>query len=122
MKRFLFCILLAQLTLPLQAENSPQPKQNRLEALITILQISESQETEFLSVMAAQHEQRKAIREQYSESRKAQRTEMKALHQETLDKLQSVLSLSQVDAFKAVMRQKHRKHNHNNMHPVDAED
>jgi hypothetical protein len=109
MKRFIFCLLMAQLALPLQAQGADQTKHNKLDELVTILQISESQSPEFLSIMKAQYEQRKNLRSQYGESRKEQHQAMKVLHQETIDKLQSILTDSQVEAFKVVMAQKHRK-------------
>jgi hypothetical protein len=106
---------MAQLALPLQAHSlqtgeNAHKKHDKLKELVTILQISGSQSPEFLSVLEAQHEKRKKVRSQYDESRKEQHQAMKMLHQETLEKLQSVLTDSQVDAFKAVMAQKHRKH------------
>ena len=109
MKRFIFCLLMAQLTLPLQAQDVAQKKHNKLEELVTILQISESQSPEFLSIMKAQHEQRKNLHNLYDESRREQHQAMKVLHQETIEKLQGILTDSQVEAFKAVMAQKHRK-------------
>jgi len=100
---------MAQLALPLQAQDITQKKHNKLEELVTILQISESQSPEFLAIMKAQYEQRKNLHSQYDENRKEQHQAMKELHQETIDKLQSILTDSQVEAFKAVMAQKHRK-------------
>jgi len=101
---------MAQLALPLQAQDITQKKHNKLEELVTILQISESQSPEFLAIMKAQYEKRKNLHSQYDENRKEQHQAMKELHQETIDKLQSILTDSQVEAFKAVMAQKHRKH------------
>lgn len=109
MKRFLFCIFLAQLALPLQAEDNAQKKHNKLEGLVTILQISESQSPEFIAIMNAQHAQRKNIRSQYSESRKAQHKAMKTLHNETIEKLQGILTDSQIEAFKAIKAKQHSK-------------
>ena len=110
MKQFIFYLLMVQLALPLQAQDIAQKKHNKLEELVTILQISESQSPEFLSIMKAQHEQRKNLHSQYDESRKEQFQAMKVLHQETIDKLQSILTDSQLEAFQAVMAQQHRKH------------
>jgi len=120
MKRFIFCLLLTQLALPLQAQDVAQKKHNKLVELVKILQISESQYPEFLSIMKAQHEQRKNLHSQYDESRKEQFQAMKVLHQETIDKLQSILTENQVEAFKAVMAQKHRKRG-NKSHRKGAE-
>ena len=121
MKRFIFCLLMAQLALPSHAQDVAQKKHNMLEELVTILQISESQSPDFLSIMKAQHEQRKILRSQYDESRKEQHQAMKVLHQETIDKLQSILSDSQVEAFKAVMAQKHRKRGNKSHRKVTAD-
>jgi hypothetical protein len=114
MKRFIFCLLMAQLAFPMHAhalgtQDNTQKKHNKLKELVTILQISESQSPKFLSIMEAQHEKRKNVRSQYDNGRKEQRQVMKMLHQETLERLQSILTDSQVEAFKAVMAQKHRK-------------
>jgi hypothetical protein len=111
MKRFIFCLLIAQFALPLQAQEV-EKKHNRLEALVKILQISESQSTEFMLIMKTQREQRKNVRSQFDESRKEQHKAMKALHQETIEKLQSVLTDSQIEAFKAFTAQKHHKRGH----------
>jgi len=121
MKRFVFCLLIAQLALPLQAQDIAQKKHNKLEELVTILQISESQSTEFLSIMSAQHEQRINLRSQHEEGRREQRQAMKMLHEETIEKLHSILTDSQVEAFKAVMAQKHRKRG-NKSHRKGAEE
>jgi len=109
MKKLIFCLLITQLALPLQAQEISQKKHDKLGELVKILQISESQSSEFLSIMNAQHEQRKNLRSQYDESRKEQHQAMKAHHQETIEKLQSILTDSQIEAFKAIMAQKHRK-------------
>lgn len=41
---------------------------------------------------------------------------MTVRHQATVDKLQSILTASQVEAFKAVMAQKHRKRGNQSPH------
>jgi len=112
MKQFIFYLLMVQLALPLQAQDMSQEKHNKLEELVKILQISESQSTEFMSIMSAQYEQRKNVHSQFDESRREQRKAMKTLHQETVEKLQSVLTDSQIEAFKAVMDKKHRNKLH----------
>lgn len=67
--------------------------------LIKALDISESQKADFLAVMKSQHEKRMQLHEQYRSAKKEGREEMKALHQETLEKLQPILTESQLQAF-----------------------
>jgi hypothetical protein len=121
MKRFIFCLLLAQLAMPLQAQDNTQQKQNKLDELVTILQISASQSPEFVVIMNAQHAQRKNIHSQYSETRKAQHKAMKMLHYETIEKLQGILSGSQLEAFKAIKAKQHRNRS-NKKHRQVSED
>ena len=115
-QRFVLSLLIALFILPLQAQEQMHEKHNRHEELVKILQITDDQASEFLLVMTAQREQRKNVRGQYNESRKAQRKAMKQLHLDTIEKLQDVLTDSQIEAFKAVAAHRYRQRGHKSAH------
>ena len=95
------------LSMSVQAQKIEHKPHKRPEALIKILQISESQSEDFLSIMKTQHEQRMGVHKQYEGSRKEKRQAMKGLHKETLEKLADILTQSQIEAFNAITAQHH---------------
>jgi hypothetical protein len=126
MKRFylVFCILIAQ-QLPASAEALPDVSQGdsfesmsharlesqqgvvkRLDHLVKVLQVSAEQKAAFLDIMMSRHEARVQLKQQFKQSRGEEREMMKALHGDTLNELQDVLTDTQLVAFKELMRHK----------------
>jgi len=79
-------------------------ERNGPQKLIQILDISENQKDEFLSIMDKQHKKRKSIHKQQRDSRKKDHDAMNALHKETLEKLQPVLSAEQLEKFQTFIK------------------
>ena len=123
MKKLLVCLLMSQLAMPLQAQpdDGQPPRHKGLHSLIQILQIDASQSEAFLTIMKAQHEQRKQLQSQYKGSRIEERQGMKALHKQMLEQLQGVLTESQIEAFEAITAQRHRMRQHRPHQPNPPE-
>lgn len=77
--------------------------------LVETLILSESQKVIFLEIMTQQHEMKENIRIQYKASRDEERSQMDALHEETLELLSPVLTAEQLDNFETQVK-KHRPH------------
>jgi len=77
------------------------------EHMIVTLDLSEDKAEAFREVMKTQGEQGKAIREQYKEAHQAEHQAMKALFEDTLVQLESVLDEQQINNLKAI--QKHNR-------------
>ncbi|MEH6344796.1 MAG: hypothetical protein V7785_06920 [Bermanella sp.] len=77
------------------------------EHMIATLDLSDDKADAFREVMKAQGEQGKSIREQYKQSHQAEHQAMKALFEDTLVQLESVLDEQQINSFKAI--QKHNR-------------
>jgi len=75
--------------------------------MIATLELSDDKAQAFREVMQARGEQGKSIREQYKESHQAEQQAMKALFEDTLVQLESVLTEQQINSFKAI--QKHNR-------------
>ncbi len=111
MKKLLFGLLIAQLALPLHAQSKEHPSQGEcwpkgFDLLITVLQVNESQSESFLAIMHEQHKQRKQLHSWHQPRRIEERQEMKALHEQTIEQLQSVLTERQIEAFQAISKQR----------------
>ncbi len=76
------------------------------EHMIATLELSDDKANAFRDVMKAQGEKRKVIREQYKETHQAEHKAMKALFENTLVQLESILTEQQIDNLKAI-----KKHN-----------
>lgn len=76
------------------------------EHMIATLELSDDKADAFRDIMKAQGEQRKAIRGQYKETYQAEHKAMKALFEDTLVQLESILNAQQIDNLKAI-----KKHN-----------
>jgi len=72
--------------------------------LMEAINITENQKDEFLAIMKVQHEKRQSIHKQGRESREQNHVAMKALHAETVEKLQPVLSEDQLELFEAFIK------------------
>jgi len=85
-------------------KQTPCDMQKGPQKLIQVLDISENQKDEFLSIMDEQHKKRKSIHKQQRDSRKKDHDAMKSLHEETLEKLQPVLSAEQLEKFEVFIK------------------
>ena len=74
--------------------------------LLKLLQITDQQSEEFLTILEAQYQEKGQIHEQHRSSREQQRTQIDQLHQETLQRLEPVLSASQMAVFKELVYQR----------------
>lgn len=77
------------------------------EHMIATLGLSDDKANAFREVMKTQGEQGKTIREQYKQSHQAEHQAMKALFEDTLVQLESVLDEQQIKNLKAI--QKHNR-------------
>jgi hypothetical protein len=77
------------------------------EPLHQILILSADQKEIFVTILQEQHEKRENIRLSYRASRQAERAEMDALHQDTLVRLQSVLTEAQITQFDELSKRPH---------------
>jgi len=85
-------------------QQTPRDMKKGPQKLIQELDISENQKDEFLSIMDEQHKKRKSIHKQQRDSRKKDHDAMKSLHEETLEKLQPVLSAEQLEKFQTFIK------------------
>lgn len=76
------------------------------EHMIATLELSDDKADAFRDIMKAQGEQRKAIHAHYKETYQAEHKAMKALFEDTLVQLESILNAQQIDNLKAI-----KKHN-----------
>ena len=74
--------------------------------LMEAINITKNQKDEFLAIMKVQHEKRQSIHQQGRESREQNHDSMKALHAETVEKLQPVLSEDQLEQFESFIKNK----------------
>jgi Spy/CpxP family protein refolding chaperone len=70
--------------------------------LFTALDVQDSQKEGFHSIMQAQHDKKKALHKQYSESREQEKAAMETLHTSTLESLSAILNEQQLENFKAI--------------------
>jgi len=88
-----------------QEQNQETPKHCETKGparLLSALNVQDSQKQGFEDIMQAQHSKRKALHEQYKETRSAEREAMDALHASTLDSLKTILTEQQLENFKAI--------------------
>jgi Spy/CpxP family protein refolding chaperone len=76
------------------------------EQLISQLGINDEQRESFLSIMKEQHDKRMNIHQQYRGARDKVHKAIMTLHQETLERLQQVLSAEQITQFEQLMKQR----------------
>lgn len=84
----------------------PVKHEPNFERLAEKLNLSEDQTESFLAIMQEQHQQRIALRKQ---GREAFRPKMDALHEALIAKLSGVLTVDQLDEFKAITEQRQRE-------------
>ncbi|MEH6346288.1 MAG: hypothetical protein V7785_14440 [Bermanella sp.] len=103
-KKILTAMLLATICIGLaQAEPPLYSDIHGPKHLVEILAINEDQQAVFVSIMESQHVKRLDVHAQYEVSRKAEREAMEALHGETVELLQWVLSPDQLDEFSDIV-------------------
>ena len=110
----LILVMLASLLLFSQLSMAQTPRDDKPrgpQRMIESLNISDEQKQSFSEIMKEQHEKRMDIHDQYRSSREDEHNAMKNLHQETLEKLQTVLSAEQLEKFSALAKQ-HRPPRH----------
>ncbi len=88
-------------------QTQKQKAHKKGEHMIATLELSDDKAQAFREVMQARGEKGKSIREQYKESHQAEQQAMKALFEDTLVQLESVLTEQQINSFKAI--QKHNR-------------
>lgn len=76
------------------------------EHMIATLELSDDKADAFRDIMKAQGEQRETIHAQYQEAYQTEHKAMKALFEDTLVQLESILNAQQIDNLKAI-----KKHN-----------
>lgn len=106
----LLVLISLTISLPGYSQTLEESAPNRPDHLAQILILSEDQKHSFLEILEAQHSKREAIRESYRTSREAEREEMKALHQDTLQQLQSVLTEDQITQFDEIEKRRRPPH------------
>jgi len=95
---FLLAVLIA-ISTNTGAEENRKQYQNRENFLLNVLQISDDQKEEFVSIMREQHEKKRTIRGEFKAPRKEEHEARKSLRRETISRLETVLSESQIKAF-----------------------
>ena len=88
-------------------QTQKQKAHKKGEHMIATLELSDDKAQAFREVMQARGEQGKSIREQYKKSHQAEQQAMKALFEDTLVQLETVLTEQQINSFKAI--QKHNR-------------
>ena len=81
-------------------EQSRDPHQ-----MMDALSITDNQKEAFLKIMKAQHEKRQSIHEQYQPIHEQEHDAMRALHQEALSELSTVLSEDQLKKFDSFIKE-----------------
>lgn len=80
------------------------------EQLMQKLGLNEDQKQQFLAIMKEQHEKRIELHGQYRDSRSQEHQAMETLHQQTIERLQPLLTEDQLSQFEYAM--KHRRPPH----------
>ncbi len=107
---FLSLFMLITLFLYSQLGNAQSTERERPkgpEHLIEILELTEDQRDPFITIMKEQHEKRMKVRNLNQSSREEEKRDMDTLHTETLQRLNSVLTVTQLEKFEE-MAKKHR--------------
>jgi Spy/CpxP family protein refolding chaperone len=91
---------------PERGERRPPPQHGQKggpEKMVEELKISQDQQAAFLTIMKEQHKKRMDLRVQYRDSREEGRQAMQVLHQQTVERLEDVLSAAQVSQFETLV-------------------
>ena len=89
------------------AQSSERERPKGPEHLVEILELNEDQRDRFITIMKEQHQKRMEVRNLHASSRQGEKADMDALHSETLQRLNSVLTDTQLEKFEE-MAKKHR--------------
>jgi len=103
--------LISSMSVAQSTDREPCDKAKGPHKILEVLEISDDQKSEFLEVMNTQHEKRRALHNQQSELRAKNHDAMKALHQETLGKLEPILTEHQLEEFEAFAKKNRPRKN-----------